>query len=357
MIRNTLFSCVALGLYASAALAQDTVAYDDRFYVAPSIGVVFTDSKRNAENSPILGFGFGRMLTSNFSLEADVNRFDADLEDGSGSWEVTGFGLAGRLFFGQPDSWRPFAMIGLGTQRSDRDGFNVNRLRPSRSSNGFDFRAGFGWQSNFTDRVSGRVEAVYRYMQDPDSLPRDDDFQDWIANFGLAIALGERSSMAMVSEEAENLGTPDAARMDEPMDEATDEPMDDSAAEPMADEPPVASEDMQEVIDLRGVNFDFDKCNLRSDAVAILDNAVDVLKSNDLTVSVEGHTDAIGSDAYNQTLSECRARVVHEYLTTNGVSGGKLSGSVGWGESKPIDTNDTVEGRANNRRTELVRKN
>lgn len=346
MIRKTLFSCVALGLYASVASAQDAIPYDDRFYVAPSIGVVFTDSKRNAENSPILGFGFGRMLTSNFSLEADVNRFDADLDDGTGSWEVTGFGLAGRLFFGQPDySWRPFALLGLGTQRSDRDGFNADPLRPSRSSNGFDFRAGFGWQSNFTDRVSGRVEAIYRYMQDPDSLPREDDFQDWVANFGLAIALGERSSVAMVSQEAEDLGTPDAAPMDEP------------AAEPMAEEPPVASEDMQEVIDLRGVNFDFDKCNLRSDAVAILDNAVDVLKSNDLTVSVEGHTDAIGSDAYNQTLSECRARVVHEYLTTNGVSGGKLSGSVGWGESKPIDTNDTVEGRANNRRTELVRKN
>jgi len=123
-------------------------------------------------------------------------------------------------------------------------------------------------------------------------------------------------------------------------------------------EPPMApveepSRPLPVSITLNGVNFDFDKCTLRSDAIAILDEAVRVLNGNDIRVEVAGHTDWIGSDAYNQKLSECRANVVGEYLTGNGVSGAKISAVNGYGESRPIDTNDTAEGRARNRRTEL----
>ena len=87
---------------------------------------------------------------------------------------------------------------------------------------------------------------------------------------------------------------------------------------------------------------------------AILDQAVDVLTRNpSVRVELTGHTDAIGSDAYNQKLSERRAQIVHDYLTSRGVSASQITGVVGYGESKPIDTNDTKEGRARNRRTEL----
>ena len=364
MIRNTLFAAVAATLYASGALAQD---FDNRFYLVPSVGAVATDDKRDADNAIMIGLGFGKLLTPNFSLEADVNQYSADLERAPGEWRVRGIDLAGRLFFGDDASgWRPYALLGLGTARSHRDG--------SSKGNGLDFKTGLGVQSMFTDRVSGRLEAIYRYTQDNDSLPTDDNYADIVANLALVVALGERSGAAMVSEEARDLGTPMA---DEPM---ADEPMGD---EPMAEEPMMDDDDrdgvknaddkcpktrpgemvskttgcpIEEVIDLRGVNFDFDKCTLRSDAVAILDNAVDVLKGNDIVVAVEGHTDSVGSDAYNQKLSECRANVVKTYLDNNGVAAGKISGSSGAGESKPIATNDTDEGRALNRRTELVRE-
>ncbi|HVK52920.1 MAG TPA: OmpA family protein, partial [Pseudoxanthomonas sp.] len=65
------------------------------------------------------------------------------------------------------------------------------------------------------------------------------------------------------------------------------------------------------------------------------------------------HTDSVGTDAYNQKLSERRAKAVYDYLTSNGVDAGRLVGPTGYGESRPIDTNDTKEGRARNRRTEL----
>jgi OOP family OmpA-OmpF porin len=61
----------------------------------------------------------------------------------------------------------------------------------------------------------------------------------------------------------------------------------------------------------------------------------------------------VGSEQYNQGLSERRARTVYNYLTNNGIDASRLVGPNGFGESRPIDTNDTAEGRARNRRTEL----
>lgn len=104
---------------------------------------------------------------------------------------------------------------------------------------------------------------------------------------------------------------------------------------------------------LRGVNFDFDSAKLRADARTILDEAVRVLREDgDLRVAVEGHTDAIGSDSYNQRLSERRARAVADDLIQQGVAAARLTVD-GQGESKPVASNDTEDGRAQNRRVEL----
>jgi outer membrane protein OmpA-like peptidoglycan-associated protein len=104
---------------------------------------------------------------------------------------------------------------------------------------------------------------------------------------------------------------------------------------------------------LRGVNFDFDKAVIREDAKPILDAAVATLKEEPaIAVSVEGHTDAVGTDAYNQRLSERRAKAVSDYLSAHGIDASRLSVN-GFGESKPVADNDTAAGRAQNRRVEL----
>lgn len=104
---------------------------------------------------------------------------------------------------------------------------------------------------------------------------------------------------------------------------------------------------------LEGVNFDFDKWNIRPDAVVILDHAVDVLRANpEVRIEVQGHTDAYGSDAYNERLSDRRAKSVMDYFIRKGIDPDRLTWS-GFGEREPIDTNKTSEGRARNRRVEL----
>jgi len=119
-------------------------------------------------------------------------------------------------------------------------------------------------------------------------------------------------------------------------------------ARPAPPPPPVVKK-----IVLRGVNFDFDKATLRADAKPILDEAARTLKQEtSLRISVEGHTDSRGTDAYNQKLSERRAATVLNYLADHGVERSRMT-AIGYGESRPVASNDTDDGRAQNRRVEL----
>jgi outer membrane protein OmpA-like peptidoglycan-associated protein/predicted acylesterase/phospholipase RssA len=110
---------------------------------------------------------------------------------------------------------------------------------------------------------------------------------------------------------------------------------------------------------LRGGNFDFDKDEIKRDFKLVLDEGARLLHDNpSVTVSIEGHTDSKGTDAYNQRLSERRAKAVRQYLMSRGVEPSRLS-TIGKGETAPIaenmkDGKDNPEGRAMNRRVELI---
>jgi len=110
----------------------------------------------------------------------------------------------------------------------------------------------------------------------------------------------------------------------------------------------------KEKIVLRGVNFDFNKWNIRPDAKVILDEAAVILKRNpDVKVNVDGYTDGIGTKEYNQGLSERRAASVADYLGQQGVNRSNLI-PRGFGLTNPVASNKTAEGRAKNRRVELL---
>ena len=105
---------------------------------------------------------------------------------------------------------------------------------------------------------------------------------------------------------------------------------------------------------LEGVNFDFDKATLRQEDMGNLDNDVATLKAwGDVDIEVAGHTDSMGSDAYNMRLSRQRAEAVRNFLISRGVAADRLT-AKGYGESQPVADNATEEGRFKNRRVELV---
>lgn len=99
--------------------------------------------------------------------------------------------------------------------------------------------------------------------------------------------------------------------------------------------------------------FDFDSSALKAASRAQLDQVAGVLaKYPETNIVIKGHTDAKGSDEYNQRLSERRAAAVMNYLEDRGVGGSRMT-ARGYGESMPVASNDTEEGRAENRRVEL----
>lgn len=107
------------------------------------------------------------------------------------------------------------------------------------------------------------------------------------------------------------------------------------------------------VIVLRGINFDTAKSNIRAESIPILESNVKGLQQKSRSrITIEGHTDARGSDAYNQGLSEARANSVLNWFAAHGIERNRMS-AVGKGESQPTGSNSTEEGMYQNRRIEL----
>jgi outer membrane protein OmpA-like peptidoglycan-associated protein len=118
------------------------------------------------------------------------------------------------------------------------------------------------------------------------------------------------------------------------------------------------SDDVIEVgvpIILEGINFETAKWDITEGSAAILEKSLRTLNQHpDIEVEISGHTDAVGSDASNQLLSQRRADSVREWLISKGIEASRIK-AVGYGEGRPIATNETPEGRFKNRRIEFTR--
>lgn len=108
------------------------------------------------------------------------------------------------------------------------------------------------------------------------------------------------------------------------------------------------------IVNMSDVLFDTARANLKPGAREKLARVAGIIQSHPgLKLSIEGHTDSVGSDDYNQNLSERRAESVRSYLVQQGITQGAV-GTAGFGESRPVATNGTASGRQQNRRVEIV---
>jgi OOP family OmpA-OmpF porin len=112
------------------------------------------------------------------------------------------------------------------------------------------------------------------------------------------------------------------------------------------------------VMDERTLLFDFDKSVVKEQYIPILRNVIDYMVENNYDVTIVGHTDSKGSESYNEKLSMRRATSVKEKLLELGLSPDRIVGLEGRGELEPVSSNETEEGRSQNRRIEfnLVRR-
>ncbi|HTX87427.1 MAG TPA: OmpA family protein [Bacteroidales bacterium] len=126
-----------------------------------------------------------------------------------------------------------------------------------------------------------------------------------------------------------------------------------SQAKPFLKNIPLQPLKVGETVILKNIFFDTDKYELKPESVVELKKLIDLLRKNpSLHIEISGHTDNVGTPEYNMTLSGNRAKAVYDYLVNNGIAKDRLT-YAGYGLTRPIDTNDTEEGRANNRRTEF----
>ena len=352
---------LSTALLAGLAVAQVASAqeFDDRWYLTGSVGFNLQDNDRDTRNAPFATIGAGKFISPLWSVDGELNYQNPNFDDNQDlNWSQYGVSLDFRRhFITEGRSWNPYALLGVGYQRSEEefDAFPNPDSPGEREDGNFAAKVGLGLQGDL-GRVGMRTELAYRADFDDTSVaaPGEDWFGDVLASVGVVIPLGPEPTAPVAPAPA-----PSCADSDSDGDGVND--CDDKCPGSQAgqtigpDGCPVPVS-----IDLKGVNFDFDKSTLRPDAVAILNEAIEILKRYpELRVEVAGHTDSVGTDAYNQGLSERRAQAVYDYLTSNGIDAGRLVGPTGYGESRPIapntndDGSDNPEGRARNRRTEL----
>ncbi len=337
------------------ASAQDSQDFDDRWFLTGDAGFNLQDNARETDDAPMLGLGFGKFFAPNWSFEVGLNHQNPNF-NANKDLNFSQYGISAdvkRHFMQEDSNWGPYLKAGIGMQRAEEEFAIPLPTSPGqRRDNSLAVELGAGLMSMY-DNYGMRFEVGTRLVTDDQTVvaPDEDYFADLYAKAGVIVPLGAKAAPPPPPPP--------------PAPEKTCADMDDDGdGVNNCDDKCPASQAGQAVgpdgcpvpltIDLKGVNFDFDKSTLRPDAVSILTEAVEILKKYpELKVEVAGHTDARGTDAYNQSLSERRARVVYDYLTSNGVDASRLVGPTGFGESRPIDSNDTDEGRARNRRTEL----
>lgn len=363
---------LSLSALAGTALAQD---FDSRWRLSPTMNFTSTDNEKNIESQFGAGIGIGKFINPNWTLDFEIDHARFAKEPRPGSVKQTGYGLMARYHFNQGDSLRPF--VGMGAGLLDHDG-QVPRV----NSDDWMLNLGIGIRKTINERMDLISEIKYRLDTD-DYTGTASSYDDYMFSLGLSIALGAATNPAPaemiepapqldsdgdgVSDQKDRCpNTRAGAEVDQYGCEITDGDDDNDGVANSKDKCPNTKAgavvdkygcEVQVVIELQGVHFDFDKSTLRPESTKILDAAVRTMgEHGSLLVEVAGHTDSVGTESYNQDLSQSRAKVVYNYLVNKGVDPERMTWK-GYGENSPIATNETDDGRQRNRRTELQIQN
>jgi len=258
MKRKGLYFLIALALGGVGAVhAQDTTApattesatssYDGRWYIAPTVGGYYNDTDRNTNSRQFYyGLGVGRFISPNASIDLFADRTKRDADAG-GSWSNNTVGAAVRFYAGDWNAWRPYLLAGV-----------MGSNHHSRGDSGWSPAAelGGGISKTVTDSSDVRIEAGYRYDWDNKTQPEMDGYGDWFLGFSIVSRFG-----APAAAPAPVAATPppaDCSTMDSDGDSVND--CDDKCPGTAAGT--IVGPDgcpQKVVIDLRGVNFKFDR--------------------------------------------------------------------------------------------------
>ena len=330
----------------TAILLASTAAQaaEGDWYVAPSVAYTDDDPDRKIDDDFSGGqVQVGREMSRRFSLEGLLGYHDIDGFPGQEHLEL-GVNAVGNFL---PDSrFSPYVIGGLGYLRADVGDTDFGGLPPAGSTaSSATATAGLGLRIRFGEsRWALRTEWRARHAF-------DDSLTDQVASIGVQYSFGGAAAPAAAVFAAEPVAEPVPAVVvvgDTDRDGVTDD-KDRCPGTWGAD----VYDDGCERIRLKNVYFDIESAVLTAHARAKLDETVTILKQNPgIEVEIAGHADSTGPEEFNMALSVRRAEAVRSYLEAAGIGAARLS-ARGYGESQPMDSNDTMIGRFDNRRVEL----
>ncbi len=328
-----------------------TADADQPWHLTGQIGGMKLDSSRDTRDDDVwLSVGFGRFFGNKFSVDLEYDEFEGTFRNYNNiapgatfdQWKLSNWGLMGRYHFGERKV-RPYVAFGVGLQKHRNVAHEGDALTTS---------LGIGLQGSFHKHWSARAQLLYRIDNDGRSTVSS-KYSDWIYSIGLNFDFGGKPPPPPPPPPEPPPPPPPPPNPDLDGDGVLNE------RDKCPNTRPGAVVDLdgcevEAVIELEGVNFDFDKATLKPETKVILNEAAALLSKHErVVVEVAGHTDSRGTEKYNQGLSERRANAVKDYLTGKGVKASRLT-ARGYGESRPVASNDTDEGRAENRRVELI---
>ncbi|MDD0843606.1 OmpA family protein [Pseudomonas sp. Gutcm_11s] len=311
-LKNTLGAVIGSLVAATSlnVLAQGQGAVEVEGFVKKQ----YFDEARDFKNDGnLFGGSIGYFLTDDVELRLGYDEVhNARAEDGR-NIRGSNTALDALYHFNAPgDTIRPYVSAGFSDQSIGQNG------RSGRNGSTF-ANLGGGAKLYFTENFYARagVEAQYNI---------DQGDTEWAPSIGIGLNFGGGSKPAPVVAEP--------------------------VAEPVAEVAPTPEPAETVRVEL-DVKFDFDKSKVKEESYGDIKNLADFMNQYPQTnTTVEGHTDSVGTDAYNQKLSERRANAVREVLVNQYGVGAERVGSVGYGESRPVADNATEAGRAVNRRVE-----
>ena len=336
MKKNLLTIAVAatLGLAAFSAAAEDM--YRGAWYAVPGASFINPDSDLESNNG---GGGFlrlGKELSESWDIQIGASHARASEDTGipgaGGKYKQTLVG-ADALYMFSRDKFRPFLLAGLGVARNNVDYSNLGLTDKTKTSPMAN--VGLGAQYLISDKFGLQADLRHVWSKaeaQAANFDADETVGNTYLNLGGIFRFGAPAPVAM-AEPTPEPAAPVAAV--EPAPAATLAPV--PACTPKFETVEVSAEKL----------FGFDKSQLRDEGKAELDAAAAKINAHPgLTlVLVTGHTDRIGSEAYNQKLSESRANQVKDYLVAQGVDAARLQ-AVGKGESEPVAACEGVKGKA-----------
>jgi OOP family OmpA-OmpF porin len=335
----------AVSVVTIPAIAADVWTDTGAVYVDGILQYSLLNDKRISKDDFGVQGGLGYNFAPNFALE---------LNYGTGSYKVKDFaGSSGPseqlraasmdvLYKFFPNSiFRPFILAG-GGELQDRIGANLDNNHSWMAEAGVGALTGIGSQSGST-RLQLRTEAKYRreFVQSNAFIPNNPG--DIVFGVGLQLSFGNPTRPAPVVAPP----PPEPAPIPR---EVVVAPTPEPCHAPDGFQVDANCHIIEQTVVVRAVDFEFNSTQLTAPAQRTLDEvATALLTQPELNVEVQGHTDSIGTETYNLGLSERRAVAVKAYLVSRGLSATALT-AKGYGKAKPIASNETAEGRAQNRR-------